>query len=236
MADARAREADDLARAEGAGRAWPRCARGRRRGPRVRLLWDVCRIPDFRGISPAEHAGMLERIFGFLHEWGRVPDDWMARQVTRIDRTDGDIDTLSQAAGLYPHMDLRGPAEGLGGRRKSLAGGDPRGRRPAVGRAPRGADAAIRRPADKRAAAPAEAEGEPRGRGERQGRGDGRGRSSSAGWKGSASARTRAPRRTRRKTLRQAQPRRRCGPSSTCGRTGSTTRPTPRSTTPSRAA
>ncbi|MGC9420042.1 MAG: helicase-related protein [Rhodovulum sp.] len=62
----------------------------------VKLLWDVCRIPDFRGISAAEHTGMLERIFGFLHEGGRVPDDWLARQVKRIDRTDGDIDTLSK--------------------------------------------------------------------------------------------------------------------------------------------
>ncbi|SDI53831.1 helicase-related protein [Lutimaribacter saemankumensis] len=64
--------------------------------PSVRLLWDVCRIPDFRGISHAEHAGLLERIFGFLHEGGGVPDDWLARQVRRIDRTDGDIDALSK--------------------------------------------------------------------------------------------------------------------------------------------
>jgi ATP-dependent RNA helicase SUPV3L1/SUV3 len=62
----------------------------------VRLLWDVCRIPDFRGISHAEHADLLGRIFGFLHDGGRVPDDWLARQVRRIDRTDGDIDTLSK--------------------------------------------------------------------------------------------------------------------------------------------
>jgi ATP-dependent RNA helicase SUPV3L1/SUV3 len=62
----------------------------------VRLLWDVCRIPDFRGISHAEHADLLGRIFGFLHDGGRVPDDWLARQVRRIDRSDGDIDTLSK--------------------------------------------------------------------------------------------------------------------------------------------
>ncbi|MEQ8340913.1 MAG: helicase-related protein [Marinovum algicola] len=62
----------------------------------VRLLWDVCRIPDFRGISHAEHAGLLGVIFGYLHESGQVPDDWLARQVRRIDRTDGDIDTLSK--------------------------------------------------------------------------------------------------------------------------------------------
>ncbi len=62
----------------------------------VQLLWDVCRIPDFRGISNVEHAGLLETIFGFLHEYHRVPDDWLARQIKRIDRSDGDIDTLSK--------------------------------------------------------------------------------------------------------------------------------------------
>lgn len=92
---ARAREADDLAalRTLSANEA----IRDRLRGPAdLRLLWDVCRIPDFRGISATEHAGMLERIFGFLRDQGRVPEDWMARQVKRIDRTDGEIDTLSK--------------------------------------------------------------------------------------------------------------------------------------------
>ncbi len=65
-------------------------------GPSVRLLWDVCRIPDFRGISPAEHAGLLGTIFGYLHQSGHMPDDFLARQIKRIDRTDGDIDTLSK--------------------------------------------------------------------------------------------------------------------------------------------
>ena len=62
----------------------------------IRLLWDVCRIPDFRGISHVEHANLLEAIFGFLHEYNRVPDDWLAAKVKRIDRTDGDIDALSK--------------------------------------------------------------------------------------------------------------------------------------------
>ena len=39
---------------------------------------------------------MLARIYGYLHAGGRVPDDWLARQLKRIDRVDGDIDTLSK--------------------------------------------------------------------------------------------------------------------------------------------
>jgi ATP-dependent RNA helicase SUPV3L1/SUV3 len=63
---------------------------------RVKLLWEVCRIPDYRGISPAEHASLLARIFDFLSDRGRVPDDWLAAQVRRLDRPEGDIDTLSK--------------------------------------------------------------------------------------------------------------------------------------------
>jgi len=65
-------------------------------GASVKLLWDVCRVPDFRGISHAEHAGMLAAIFSDLHERGQVREDWFARQVARIDKTHGDIDALSK--------------------------------------------------------------------------------------------------------------------------------------------
>ena len=65
-------------------------------GPSVRLLWDVCRVPDFRTISHAEHASLLGGLFTDLHEHGRVREDWFAAQVTRIDRPQGDIDTLSK--------------------------------------------------------------------------------------------------------------------------------------------
>lgn len=69
----------------------------RAQAPRdVRLLWDICRIPDFRAISGNEHSTLLARIFDFLQGQGRVPADWLATQVQRIDRTEGDIDTLSK--------------------------------------------------------------------------------------------------------------------------------------------
>ncbi|MGB2203669.1 MAG: disulfide oxidoreductase, partial [Pseudooceanicola atlanticus] len=41
-------------------------------------------------------ATLLEVIFRYLFDLGRVPDDWFARQIKRIDRTEGDIDTLSK--------------------------------------------------------------------------------------------------------------------------------------------
>lgn len=91
----RARDADDLGALKALS-ALPELAARTTSRADTRLLWDVCRIPDFRGISHAEHASLLARIFADLHALGRVPDDWFARQVKRIDRTDGDIDTLSK--------------------------------------------------------------------------------------------------------------------------------------------
>ena len=62
----------------------------------IKLLWDVCRTPDFRGISSVEHTNLLEEIFKFLYEFSSIPDDWFGQQIKRLDRTDGDIDVLSK--------------------------------------------------------------------------------------------------------------------------------------------
>ena len=91
----KAREADDLTALKALSQDAEILARASD-GASVKLLWDVCRIPDFRGISHAEHAGLLGTLFNYLHQGGTVPDDWFARQVKRIDKTHGDIDTLSK--------------------------------------------------------------------------------------------------------------------------------------------
>ncbi|HWL06251.1 MAG TPA: helicase-related protein [Xanthobacteraceae bacterium] len=61
----------------------------------VARLWEVCQVPDYRKIAPATHAELAGTLFSFLMREGRVPDDWFDRQVKQADRTDGDIDTLS---------------------------------------------------------------------------------------------------------------------------------------------
>ncbi|MGB6539105.1 MAG: helicase-related protein, partial [Xanthobacteraceae bacterium] len=61
----------------------------------VERLWDVCQVPDYRKIAPANHAELVVTVFGFLMREGRIEADWFARQVALADRTDGDIDTLS---------------------------------------------------------------------------------------------------------------------------------------------
>ena len=63
----------------------------------VALLWDVCRIPDFRKVLSDAHARLLGRIYRHLAgPKSRLPTDWLADQLARIERTDGDIETLVQ--------------------------------------------------------------------------------------------------------------------------------------------
>ncbi|MFN3277595.1 MAG: helicase-related protein [Paracoccus hibiscisoli] len=90
----RGREADDVATLK-ILRDLPEIKDRVQGGKDVRLLWDVCRVPDFRGISAMEHATLLARIFGFLQD-GHIPADWLARAIERIDRTAGDIDAISK--------------------------------------------------------------------------------------------------------------------------------------------
>ncbi|AOZ70148.1 disulfide oxidoreductase [Rhodobacter xanthinilyticus] len=91
----RGREADDL-RALKTLADFPEIRDRVTRPADVRLLWDVCRIPDFRSISQMEHATLLARIFGFLQSGKGIASDWLAGQIARIDRPVGDIDTLSK--------------------------------------------------------------------------------------------------------------------------------------------
>ena len=62
---------------------------------RVERLWEVCSLPDYRKIAPAQHADIISAIWFDLVRRGRVDEDYMAEQVRRADRTDGEIDTLS---------------------------------------------------------------------------------------------------------------------------------------------
>ncbi|MCZ6743858.1 MAG: helicase-related protein [Alphaproteobacteria bacterium] len=61
----------------------------------VKLLWEVCQIPDFRKELSESHARLLARIYKMLMgKDGLLPEDWIGPQIARLDRCDGDIDTL----------------------------------------------------------------------------------------------------------------------------------------------
>ncbi|MBS0519814.1 MAG: hypothetical protein JSR90_14070 [Proteobacteria bacterium] len=62
---------------------------------RVKLLWEVCQVPDFRKTMTEEHTHLLGELFQHLTQGGeRLPEDWIESHVKRLERYDGDIDTL----------------------------------------------------------------------------------------------------------------------------------------------
>jgi len=61
----------------------------------VHRLWEACQLPDFRKLTPDEHAHLVTQIYRHLMDHGELPEEWMARQIARLDQTDGDVDTLA---------------------------------------------------------------------------------------------------------------------------------------------
>jgi ATP-dependent RNA helicase SUPV3L1/SUV3 len=62
---------------------------------RIKLLWEVCQVPDFRKTMTEEHTRLLSQLFEHLTQGGeRLPEDWIESHVQRLERYDGDIDTL----------------------------------------------------------------------------------------------------------------------------------------------
>src|SRR6266699_2663810 len=47
----------------------------------VERLWDVCQLPDYRKIAPANHAELVVTLYGFLQRDGAIKTDWFAHQV-----------------------------------------------------------------------------------------------------------------------------------------------------------
>ncbi len=69
--------------------------RGRARGQMVARLWAACSVPDFRKVGADPHARLVARLFRHLSEGaGHVPVAWFADELQRLDRTDGDVETL----------------------------------------------------------------------------------------------------------------------------------------------
>ncbi|MGC2854837.1 helicase-related protein [Novispirillum sp. DQ9] len=79
---------------------------------RVRLLWEVCQVPDFRKVMPETHARLLGQVYRYLTAPGRrLPTDWVAAHLAALDRVDGDIHALSDRIAsirVWTYMSHRG--------------------------------------------------------------------------------------------------------------------------------
>ncbi|MGD9507710.1 MAG: helicase-related protein [Geminicoccaceae bacterium] len=62
---------------------------------RVRLLWQVCQIPDFRKTLTDAHLHLLATVYRHLTgPKGVLPNDWVGGMIAQLERFDGDIDAL----------------------------------------------------------------------------------------------------------------------------------------------
>lgn len=77
-----------------AGEDW---VRERVRSPRaVQRLWAACGLPDFRKLGADPHARFVARVFRHLSEGtGHLPHQWFADELARLDRVDGDVETIA---------------------------------------------------------------------------------------------------------------------------------------------
>jgi ATP-dependent RNA helicase SUPV3L1/SUV3 len=87
-------EAEDQA-ALGALAALPEI-RARATDPsRVALLWDVCRIPDYRKLLFESHVALLAAIYARLVDAGTLDETWVSSRVEELDDPEGLIETLT---------------------------------------------------------------------------------------------------------------------------------------------
>jgi ATP-dependent RNA helicase SUPV3L1/SUV3 len=62
---------------------------------RVEKLWEICALPDYRRITSLQHSDLVAALYKDIVRRGAVNEDFVAEQVRRADRTDGEMDTLS---------------------------------------------------------------------------------------------------------------------------------------------
>ncbi len=60
------------------------------------LLWECCQIPDFVKKTYGNHYEVIENVFKYLtSEKGKITDDYMRLQLVKLDKLDGNVDSLS---------------------------------------------------------------------------------------------------------------------------------------------
>jgi ATP-dependent RNA helicase SUPV3L1/SUV3 len=91
----RAQDAPDILALEAVCRD-PELTQNVARPADVMRAWDVCQIPDYRSISPAEHAYLVGKVIAFLQSrQGFIEEDWFAKQLSHCESYDGAIDAIS---------------------------------------------------------------------------------------------------------------------------------------------
>ena len=115
----------------------------------VRLLWEVCQVPDFQSVLTEAHTRLLARVFRDLRgPGGRIAEDFLASHVKDLDRTEGEVDVLlGRIAAIRTWTYLSNRSAWVADPR-FWQETDARRRGPALRRAARAAHAGVRRSAE----------------------------------------------------------------------------------------
>ena len=62
---------------------------------RIKLLWDVCRIPDFQKLFNDNYIQFLKTIFLLLIQNGKIPKLWLEKNILSLQKFDGGIEEIS---------------------------------------------------------------------------------------------------------------------------------------------
>ena len=63
---------------------------------RLNLLWECCQIPDFVKKTYGNHYEVIGNVFKYLNsKKGKITDDFMRLQLMKLDKMDGNVDSLS---------------------------------------------------------------------------------------------------------------------------------------------
>lgn len=60
----------------------------------VALLWEVCRVPDYRKAGLQPHIAQLVDVYVRLCDRGRLPARLVESRITQLERLDGEVETL----------------------------------------------------------------------------------------------------------------------------------------------
>ncbi len=62
----------------------------------IKLLWDICRIPDFEKIFNDNYLLFLKNVFlTLVRNNYKIPEDWMSKKIFKLENFEGDIPELS---------------------------------------------------------------------------------------------------------------------------------------------
>ncbi|MFL2853377.1 MAG: helicase-related protein [Candidatus Pelagibacter sp.] len=63
---------------------------------KLSLLWECCQIPDFVKKTYGNHYEVIAKVFKYLtSEKGKITDDYMRLQLIKLDKLEGNVDSLS---------------------------------------------------------------------------------------------------------------------------------------------